>query len=64
MNFDTENPFDPLINFVKNEDYDFDSTMEKFMYMGDEDDVFYYKDYKIRDYLKLDGKGNRVGGRW
>jgi len=64
MNFDSENAFDPLMNFVENEDYDFDKTMGQFMYMYDEDDVYYYKDINTRDYLKLDGSGKRVGGKW
>jgi len=64
MNFDSENAFDPLINFAKKEEYDFEETMGSFMYMYDEDDVYFYKDIESRKYLKLDGNGKRVGGRW
>lgn len=64
MNFDSENAFDPLINFVEKEDYDFEETMGSFMYMYDENDVYFYKDIDSRQYLKLDKSGARVGGKW
>lgn len=64
MNFDSENAFDPLIDYVKENELDFNETMGKMMYMFDDDDVYHYKDKNTREYLKLNGDGQRVGGKW
>lgn len=57
MNFEPD--FQPLIDFVENEKYDFDETMASMMYMCDDEGTYYYKDKNSREYLKLDKYGKR-----
>jgi hypothetical protein len=61
---DMHKAFAPLESFVKEQDVSFEDTMGQYMYMyHDENDIYHYKHFGDRSYLKLDEKGNRISGQ-
>ncbi len=66
MNFhdDTDKAFGPLVSYVKDQAADFNETMGQYMYMfHDDHDIYHYKHFGDRSYLKLDQSGKHVSGR-
>ncbi|WP_405101473.1 hypothetical protein [Oceanobacillus sp. FSL H7-0719] len=65
MNFhdDITKAFTPLSRHVHKEDADYNETMNQYMYMfHDDDDIYHYKHFGDRSYLKLNSYGESVGG--
>lgn len=62
MNFkgDINEAFGPLETYVNENNYPFDETMSEYMYMGDEDDIYYYKHIMDRSYLKINESGKKL----
>lgn len=65
MNFhdDISKAFGPLSKHIYEENADFNETINQYMYMGDEDDIYYYKHFGDRSYLKLKEDGKHVSGK-
>jgi len=66
MNFhdDINEAFGPLFKHIHKKGADFNETINQYMYMfHNDEDIYNYKHYGDRSYLKLNKEGERVSGK-
>lgn len=60
---DINKAFEPLSKRVRKAGASFDETMSQYMYMGHEEDHYYYKHFGDRSYVELDSNGHYIRGK-